>query len=75
LIIGFIPLLSFISISENKYLFSVILTAVALVFVGWLKGFMTEKNKLYSSLQALIIGGAAATIAFLVGYFLKSLIG
>jgi len=74
LIIGFIPLLSFVFGFKNQYVFSIALTAIALVVVGWFKGLVTKKNKFYSSLQTLIIGGIAATIAFLVGYFIKTLI-
>jgi VIT1/CCC1 family predicted Fe2+/Mn2+ transporter len=74
LIIGFIPLLSFVFGFENKYVFSVVLTAFALITVGWFKGLITGKKKFYSSLQTLIIGGIAAFIAFFIGYFIKTLL-
>jgi VIT1/CCC1 family predicted Fe2+/Mn2+ transporter len=74
LIIGFIPLLSFVFGFKNQYVFSAVLTAIALGIVGWFKGFITQKNKFYSSLQTLIIGGIAASLAFLVGYLLKNLV-
>ncbi|MEK6819964.1 MAG: VIT1/CCC1 transporter family protein [Nanoarchaeota archaeon] len=83
MIIGFIPLLSFVvaSISNSEYLiknqfaYSIILTAFAFIFVGWFKGEITGRNRINSSLQTLLIGGTAAVVAFLVGFFVKSLVG
>ena len=43
--------------------------------VGWFKGEITGKNKFITSLQTFIIGGIAAAIAFLIGYFIKTLVG
>lgn len=80
IVIGFIPLLSFVlallsqSINENKFLYSFILTAVALIFVGAVKGEVVKKHPIRSAFETLLIGGAAAILAFLVGYLLKSLI-
>ena len=83
LVIGFIPLISFVFASLTKsshflrsqFLYSIFLTALALMIIGWFKGVATEKNKVKSALQTLIIGGVAAVIAFFVGYFIKTLIG
>lgn len=74
LIIGFIPLISFVFGFKSQYIFSVVLTAIALIIVGYFKGTLTGKSKFKSSLQTLIIGGIAAVIAFSVGYFIKNLI-
>ena len=74
LIIGFIPLLSFVFGFKNQYIFSAVLTALALIIVGYFKGILTGKSKFKSSLQTLIVGGIAASIAFFVGYFIKNLI-
>ncbi len=76
-IVGFIPLISFVLaiyspfINHNKFLYSTILTALAFIIVGMIKGVMVGGNKLKSVLETLIIGGIAAGIAFLVGYLLK----
>jgi VIT1/CCC1 family predicted Fe2+/Mn2+ transporter len=51
------------------------LTGVALIVIGWLKGNVTGKNKIRSSLEMLIIGGIAALIAFLIGYLIRGLLG
>lgn len=80
LIIGFIPLISFVlapfstTIDQNKFLYSTILTGIAFIFVGAIKGSITEKSKLYSAIETFLIGSLAALIAFVVGYLLKSLL-
>ncbi|MBI2042881.1 VIT1/CCC1 transporter family protein [Candidatus Pacearchaeota archaeon] len=81
--IGVIPLISFILASMTKYEYllekqfinSIILTAFALLFVGWFKGEITGKHKLFSSLETLIVGGIAALLAFAVGFFVRNLVG
>ena len=83
LVIGFIPLFSFVIasatgnewLSNNQFRNSFVLTGIALIIVGWLKGDVTENNKVKSSLQTLGIGGVAALLAFSAGYFIKSLVG
>lgn len=79
--IGFIPLLSFTLatfipfIEKHQFLYASILTALAFIIIGSIKGNITGKNKGRSSLETLLIGGTAAIIAYLVGFFLKGLIG
>src|SRR3989344_4968135 len=66
LIIGFIPLISFVmaplfpSIELNKFILSVVLTGFAFAIVGGLRGKITGKSKLSSSIETLLIGGFAA---------------
>lgn len=80
-IVGFIPLISFVLalyfpfIDESKYLFSIILTGLAFVIVGAVKGAMVGKDKFKSAIETFIIGGIAAFIAFIVGYLLKGVVG
>lgn len=80
-IIGFIPLVPFILaifipfFEANKFLFSVIFTALALIIVGGVKGKIVGKSKVYSAIQTLAIGGIAAGIAFGIGFFLRGLVG
>ena len=80
-IVGFIPLLSFVlaifipSIDNNKFLYSIILTAIAFLFVGGMKGHIVEKPIMKSALETLLIGGIAATLAFIVGFLLRGLAG
>ncbi len=83
IIIGFIPLLSFVvaAITKNPYLverqfvYSVILTFVALGIIGWWRGKISEKSEVKSMIQTILIGGVAALIAFLVGHFIRTLVG
>jgi vacuolar iron transporter family protein len=80
-IIGFIPLLSFVlaplfpQLYEYRFLSASILTAIAFLIIGSLKARITESSKLKSALETLIIGGIAATIAYLIGYLLRGLVG
>ncbi len=82
-VMGAVPLIPFVAAAitkseyfvENQFIHSIILTALALIFVGWHKGEVVGKHKVFSSLQTLTIGGTAAVLAFLVGFFIKSLIG
>jgi|TARA_Y100000310_G_scaffold51278_1_gene47270 VIT1/CCC1 family predicted Fe2+/Mn2+ transporter len=79
-VIGFIPLITFVAgifteISDhNKFLYSCILTAIAFLIVGGVKGTIVKKNKIRSSLETLIMGGIAASLAFLVGYLLRGFV-
>ncbi|RME89545.1 MAG: hypothetical protein D6767_08310 [Candidatus Hydrogenedentota bacterium] len=78
-VIGFIPLITFVAslfyqMSESsKFIYTIILTGVAFIIIGYIKGNITKKNKILSSLESLFIGGTAAAIAYLVGYFLRGL--
>ena len=78
-IIGIIPLIPFLIIllkietnSEAFYL-SVCFTAVAFFLVGMIKGKIVKTSKIRSGTYTLIIGGIAASLAYIVGYALKSL--
>jgi len=80
LIIGFIPLISYvfaplsITLENNKFLFSAILTGMAFLVIGIVRGNLVQKSRLKSSIEVLIIGGIAASIAFIVGYSLRGLV-
>jgi VIT1/CCC1 family predicted Fe2+/Mn2+ transporter len=77
---GFIPLLFFVlglafpEIARYSFLISVILTAAILFVVGSLKVVVTQTSWWKSGFEMLIVGGAAATAAYLVGYFLQGLV-
>jgi VIT1/CCC1 family predicted Fe2+/Mn2+ transporter len=75
LLIGIIPLLSFIlasitgnpTIMKNQFGYSVLLTGLALIIIGWFRGEVTGKHKVKSIMQTIVIGGIAALLAFMVG--------
>ncbi|OHA16163.1 MAG: hypothetical protein A3G52_04930 [Candidatus Taylorbacteria bacterium RIFCSPLOWO2_12_FULL_43_20] len=79
-VIGFIPLFSFVVapfssfVDSHKFIISIILTALAFFGIGWTKGIVVEKNHFSSALETLLVGGAAAVIAYSVGYFLRGVI-
>ena len=79
-LVGIIPLFSFVlapfsqTIEENKFTISFVMTALALVIVGTIKGRIVEKHYLKAAIETLVIGGIAALIAFIVGVFIRGIL-
>jgi len=79
-VIGFIPLISFILslflpfVQRHAFIYSIALTAFALLVIGGVKAEIVKKPLMRSALETLVIGGIAALLAFGVGYFLRSLL-
>jgi VIT1/CCC1 family predicted Fe2+/Mn2+ transporter len=65
---GFIPLSSYtvLSSASTALAVSVVVTLVALAIFGYVKGRFTGARPLLSSAQTVLIGGIAATVAFLI---------
>ncbi len=66
---GFIPLLPYVVFSGNAtrgLIFSAIVTLVALGIFGYIKGRFTGTHPLRSASQTVVIGGLAASAAFLL---------
>ena len=78
-VIGVIPLLAYVlsyfsnSLRGNTFTLSVILTSVAFFIVGSIKGRIVGVRWFFSGFETLLIGGAAAVIAYYVGYLLRGL--
>jgi len=78
-LIGIIPLLAYVlsyfsdSFRSNTFTLSIILTSIAFFIVGSVKGQIVGKRWFFSGFETLLIGGAAAVIAYVVGYLLRSL--
>lgn len=76
-LIGIIPLFPYIveyfiePYSYNMFLISSIFTSLALFLVGSIKANIVSKKWYISGIETLAIGGFAAVIAYLVGYFLS----
>ena len=76
---GFVPLFSFVVapfnsfIDQNKFVISAILTSVAFIVIGLIKGAITEKKKVNSAIESFLIGSLAAVISFTVGFLLRDL--
>ena len=80
-LIGLIPLIPFmmfivmgIDSNSDAFGYSIIFVLFAFFMVGVLKGKIVKKSKIRSGIFTLIIGGAAAIIAYLVGYGLNFLV-
>ncbi|MCD0458067.1 VIT1/CCC1 transporter family protein [Roseiconus lacunae] len=80
-VIGFIPLLAFViawfapQMMTHPYMTSTFLTAVAFFSVGAIKSKFVDERWYFAGGETLIVGGAAALLAYLVGAFLGNLIG
>lgn len=80
LLFGFVPLVVYVvdyirPLASNLFLISSILTGVCFVIIGWLKCAVTDTSKIRGIAETLILGGAAATLSYFVGDFLKGLVG
>jgi len=70
---GFIPLAPYIFVPSvtGALLLSVVLTLMALGIFGYIKGRFTGLNAIRSASQTIVIGGTAATAAFLLARWLS----
>lgn len=69
---GFIPLIPYIIARGNeKFELSVLFTLMALTLLGILRFRVTGQNLLRSTLEIVLLGGTAATIAYFVGTLFK----
>jgi VIT1/CCC1 family predicted Fe2+/Mn2+ transporter len=76
ILVGFIPLMVylwdfFIPIDQDIFLWTSILTGLAFVIVGWLKGIVNQTSALRSISETLSLGLLAAVVAFYVGDVLE----
>lgn len=80
IVVGAVPLLSYVFIGDDLtaanprlFLYSCILTAIALSIVGGLKSIVTEKNIFIGVLETVSLGGIAAFLAYYVGDVLEKI--
>jgi vacuolar iron transporter family protein len=79
-VVGLIPLLSYVAgvfspmIEEKQFIIAAVLTGVAFIIVGGIKAKVVKESWTRAALETLLLGGAAAIIAFYVGLFIKTLI-
>ncbi|MDO9445648.1 MAG: VIT1/CCC1 transporter family protein [Dehalococcoidia bacterium] len=79
LVVGAIPLMAFIAeaagvdLQDRVFLISTGLTAVAFFLVGAAKGVLVDRSWLRDGIETLALGGAAAGVAFTVGWLLRGL--
>ena len=76
IVVGSVPLLSYVFVSPgnpNLFLFSCVLTGIALSIVGGLKSVVTETNLAKGIFETIALGGLAALLAYYVGDVLEKL--
>ena len=80
-VIGVIPLIPFIifftfdsNLNSDTFLYSTISVVIAFFIVGMIKAKIVKKSMIRSGIYTLIIGGIAATVAYMVGYGLNFLV-
>jgi vacuolar iron transporter family protein len=78
-VVGFVPLAPFLigaGIPQHqRFLISSVMTGVAFAAVGVAKGVVLKRPLFSSGAQTLLVGGAAAVVAFLVGTWLRRAYG
>ncbi|HEY4493737.1 MAG TPA: VIT1/CCC1 transporter family protein [Candidatus Paceibacterota bacterium] len=76
-IAGLVPLIPFLfSLPSGLALTAAaIATGVGLFVIGALRSHYTKRHFIISGVEVLVVGGVAATIAYLVGLFLKTIVG
>lgn len=78
-LVGLVPLMPFLLSglipAEQRFLVSAFITAIAFAAVGITKGVVLKRPMLTSGMETLLIGGAAAAVAFIVGTWLRKAYG
>ena len=75
---GFIPLIAYVFASsstflmENTFIVAGILTGLTLFILGAIKSKLTLTNWVRSGMEMLLVGGATAFIAYMIGFILGS---
>lgn len=70
-IIGILPILPFLFLTENIFQTSLIITLFLFLLIGIVKGFILKSSIIKNSIETLLLGGSAALISYYVGYYLK----
>jgi VIT1/CCC1 family predicted Fe2+/Mn2+ transporter len=77
LVAGLVPLLPLFFAkwlaASHIFLWSAILTAMAFLTIGVIRGLVTDRKLFVTACETLFIGGTAATLAYLIGLWLKGL--
>jgi len=75
-VVGTLPLIPFLipAAAQNAFQISAIATAVTFFVVGAARSLVIKKNAIIAGLEMLLVGGAAAAIAYGLGVFVETLI-
>lgn len=77
-IAGFLPLIPYLfkmQQNDNQFTVSAILAGLAFFFVGAVRARVTKERFWLSGLEILLVGGFAASVAYGVGWFIKTMFG
>lgn len=75
IVYGFIPLIAYVFASfspflmENTFVVAGVLTGLTLFILGAIKSKLTLPNWVRSGMEMLLVGGAAALIAYMIGFY------
>jgi VIT1/CCC1 family predicted Fe2+/Mn2+ transporter len=76
-LVGLIPLLPVMVLlggeAGSAFIASTVLTGMAFLVVGFIRGRVVDHRPLASAIETLLIGGSAAAMAFIVGRMLEGL--
>jgi vacuolar iron transporter family protein len=78
LAVGFIPLAPFLFAEvplEQRFLWSAVLTAIAFFGIGLARGTVLNRSPILSGISTLLTGGAAASLAYFIGAWLRQTFG
>ena len=76
--VGLVPLLPYLlpeALAMDRFVASSALTATAFFAIGWAKGRHLQQPRLRAAWQTLWTGGAAAILAYVAGWVLRTLFG
>ena len=80
ILVGVVPLAPFLATLvlavnlPNPYAWSIVLTGIAFFAIGAIKSRFVEQHWTWSGLQTLLVGGAAALLAFWCGALLRNIV-
>jgi len=74
IIAGFVPLGAYLILPGRSFLTVIIATGFTLFIVGALRSLVIKENWILLGLKMLMIGGAAASIAYIIGNIVETLI-
>lgn len=71
-----LPVLSYLFLNgQTAFIASIVISGLGLLTIGIALSFLTQRNWLWSGLRMLFIGGLAAAVTYLAGYFLGVSVG
>lgn len=77
---GFVPLITYIVAAFNSFIeqhvffIASCLTGLTLLILGVLKSNVTNQKGFRAAIETLVVGGIAATVAYLIGYFISQIV-